>query len=142
MSSLYKTAILIIPAMLCGAILSAGVVQSADDTVRDPMQPPAFALKQFRLAKIKRQGAGSVKKAAVKKAPAKPLNLSTILIGQARKVAIINDRMLVVGDKIDDAKVVKILNDRVELIRKGKRIKLVLDNQVLSIRKNAVKSNL
>lgn len=141
MSSLYKMTISIIPAMLCGAILTSGVVQSAE-TVRDPMQPPAFALKQFKLAKIKRQGAGIVKKAAVKKAPAKPLHLSSILIGKVRKVAIINDRMLVVGDKIDNAKVVRILNDRVELMRKGKRIKLVLDNQIISIRKNPVKSNL
>ena len=141
MSSHYRTVLFVMQVVLCGAIFTSGPVYSADG-VRNPMQPPAFALKQFKLAKIKNQSAGKVKKTPVKKAIVKPLNLSSILVGRSRKVAIINDRMLVVGDKIDNAKIVKILNDRVELIRKGKRIILVLDNQLISIRKSTVKSDL
>ena len=141
MSSRCKTSKAVIQAMLFGIALAVGVAYSAD-TVRDPMQPPAFALKQFKLAKIKNRSDGRVKKTTVKKPSAKPLNLHSILIGRSRKVAIINDRMLVVGDEIDKAKVVRILDDRVELIRNGKRIKLVLDNQLLSIRKSPVKSDL
>ena len=141
MSSHCKTAILAIKAVLFGTVFAVGVAYSAD-TIRDPMQPPAFALKQFKLAKIKSRTDGRVKKTSVKKPTANPLHLRSILIGRSRKVAIINDRLLVVGDEIDKAKVVKILNDRVELIRKGKRIKLVLDNQLISIRKSPVKSDL
>lgn len=141
MSSPFRMAILFMQALLCSAIIMSGVALSAD-SVRNPMQPPAFALKQFKLAKIKSQSAGKVKSAPVKKEAVKPLNLSSILVGRSRKIAIINDRMLVVGDTIDNAKIVKILNDRVELIRKGKRIKLVLDNQLISIRKSTVKSDL
>lgn len=121
-------------------ILPAMVI--AADTIRDPMQPPAYALKQFKLAKLKSRGAAKVNNATIKKAPGKPLRLSTILIGQARKIAIINDRMLVEGDTVDNARVVRIQKDRVELVRKGKRIKLMLDNNLISIRKNPVKSNL
>lgn len=131
---------LVLQAMLCMTVFALSVAHSVD--IRDPMQPPAFALKQFKLAKIKARADGGVKKTTVKKPSAKPLQLRSILISQTRKVAIINDRMLVVGDEIDKAKVVKILNDRVELIRKGKRIKLVLDNQLISIRKSPVKSDL
>ena len=141
MFSFCKTAFLLLPTMLFGLTPVSEIVHAAD-TIRDPMQPPAFALKQFRLAKTKLQGAAQVKKKSAQKATGKSLRLSTVLIGKGRKVAIINDRMLVVGDKIDDAKVVKILKDRVELIRKGKRIILILDNSLISVRKNPAKSNL
>lgn len=114
----------------------------AVEKIRDPMQPPAYAMNQFKLAKMKRQAAGQVKKTTIKKAPVKPLHLSTILIGQARKIAIINDRMMVIDDVIDNARLVKILKDRVELIRKGKRLTLVLDNNLISIRKSPAKSKL
>ncbi|MCP4431073.1 MAG: hypothetical protein GY806_08865 [Gammaproteobacteria bacterium] len=141
MSRLSRTVILLIPLMFSGVTLTSDIVFAADN-IRDPMQPPAFALKQFRLAKNKRQGAAQAKLITVKKTPEKQLRLSTVLIGKARKVAIINDRMLVVGDKIKNAKVLRILKDSVELVRNGKRIKLVLDNRLISVRKKSVKSNL
>lgn len=117
---------------------------SAAEAVQDPMQPPAFALKQFRLAKLKQQrgGAGAVKKTDARKPLRKPFQLSSILIGKARKVAIINGRMLVIGDKIENAKVIKITKDRVKLLRNGKTINLKLESDLISIRKNSVKSNL
>ncbi len=112
------------------------------EIVNDPMRPPAFALKKFRLAKLKKNGASQAKPATAKKVTRNPLQLSAVLIGTDRKIAIIDDRMLVVGDKIDRSRVVKILKDRVELSRNGKKFELKLDKELTTIRKRAVKSKL
>ncbi len=114
----------------------------ASEAVIDPMKPPAYALNKFRLAKLK----NSIKahKATSRKitSTVKPLQLTSVLIAKDRKVAIINQQMMVVGDRIRKAKLIKISKDRVQLLKNGKRIVLKLDNELTTIRKTAVESNL
>ncbi len=117
-------------------------IHSAIADIQNPMQPPAFALKKFKLAKLKKSGSSRAKSTVTKKIAKKPLQLSAILIGNNRKIAIINDRMLVVGDKIERNKVIKIFRDRVELSRNGRKLELKLDKDLSAIRKHAVKSRL
>ncbi len=112
------------------------------ETIIDPMRPPAFALNKFRLAKLKKSGTSRSKSTAAKKSVIKPLKLSAILIGSNRKIAIINDQMLVVGDRIDRSRVNRIFKDRVEISRSGRKLVLRLDKDLSAIRKNTVKSKL
>lgn len=126
---------------LIGLFASTTSVAIAE-TVKDPMQPPAFALNKYRLAKLKKNGLLKAQTNKVKKPAVVSLRLSSILIGKSRKVAIINDRMLVVGDKVENARLVKILKDRVQLSRRGKKIELNLQNEITAIRKHAVENKL
>ncbi len=112
------------------------------ETIVDPMQPPAFALNKFRLAKLKNSGNTSKTQSSKKTSPVKSLQLSSILIGRDRKVAIINQQMLVVGERIENAKLIKISKDSVQLLKNDKRIVLKLDNELTTIKKTTVKSNL
>ena len=126
-----------------GLILLLAVTTVANaQSINDPMKPPAFALNKFRLAKLKQNGAGLTAKSSVKKSQAKPLQLSSILIGKSRKVAIINDQTLVVGDKIGKYKLVAIFKDRVQLSGNGKRTTLKLHNEITAIKKTAVENKL
>ena len=128
---------------LCiGVILVFAVSTSAALDVNDPMKPPEFALQKFRLAKLKNSNQLAKSKATTAKPTVKPLLLTSILIGQNRKVAIINDKMLVVGDRIGKAKLVKVTRDGVQLLKNGKRIELKLNNEITAIRKNADESKL
>ena len=72
----------------------------------------------------------------------KPLQLTSILISNHRKIAIIDDQMLSVGDSIQGAKLVKLTRDSARLLRKGKAINLSLNNDLTAIRKKAVESDL
>lgn len=115
----------------------------AAKTVVDPMQPPAYALRKFRLAKLKK---GSQLRQGQRKSKnivkPKPLLLTSILIGSNRRIAIINDRTLTVGDRVGSAKLVRILKDKVQLMKNGKRIELKLDKELTVIRKKAAESKL
>jgi len=113
----------------------------AAEPIVDPMQPPAFALNKFRLAKLKKAGRvqSSQRKAVVKP---EPLLLTSILIGADRRIAIINNKTMMVGDSIGSAKLVRILKGKVQLFRKGKRIELKLDNEFTVIRKKTAESQL
>ncbi|MCP3688862.1 MAG: hypothetical protein GY784_10650 [Gammaproteobacteria bacterium] len=120
------------------AILSEVVV---GETIVDPMQPPAYALNKLRLAKLK--GSGKTDKTqSTDTLAATPLLLSSILIAKDRKVAIINQQMLVVGERIGKAKLVKISKDSVLLLKNGKRIVLKLDNGLTAVKKIATKNSL
>ncbi len=110
--------------------------------INDPMKPPEFALQKFRLAKLKKSNQLMKAKTKTTKAVAKPLLLTSILIGQKRKVAIINDKTMLVGDRIGKAKLVKVNRDSVQLLKNGKRIELRLNNEITAIRKSADESNL
>ena len=118
-------------------------ISFAAKTVVDPMQPPAYALKKFRQAKLKkgnqlRQGQSKSKNIVKPKS----LLLTSILIGSNRRIAIINDTALAVGDRVGSAKLVGILKDKVQLINNGKRIELRLDKESTVIRKKAAESKL
>ncbi|MCP4187536.1 MAG: hypothetical protein GY763_08035 [Gammaproteobacteria bacterium] len=114
----------------------------ASETVIDPMKPPAYAMNKFRLAKLK--NSNKAENAVSKKTTSttKPLQLTSVLIAKDRKVAIINQQMMVVGERIGKAKLVKISKNSVQLQKNGKRIILKLENELTVIRKTAAQSNL
>ena len=96
--------------------------------LRDPMQPPPFALQKFQQAKWAKQK--------------KPTQLTEIIYSKDRQIAIIDDQVLVVGDKIRDARLVKLTRESARLVRKGKVINLSLNNDLSAIKKQAVESDL
>ena len=108
--------------------------------LRDPMQPPPFALQKFRQAKW----ANRQKKAEpVKQEPKQPpMQLTEIIYSKDRQVAIIDDQLLVVGDRIRGARLVKLTRESARLVRQGKVITLSLNNDLSAVRKKAVESEL
>jgi hypothetical protein len=108
--------------------------------LRDPMQPPAYALQKFRQAKWNAKPAATTSSAL--KPKQKPLRLTSILISRQRKIAIIDDQMLAVGDRIRGARLVRLTRSSARLVRKGKVINLSLDNDLAAMRKPAVESDL
>ena len=133
------TTYIIVVAVLTLGFLGFGTLVQAQE-LRDPMQPPPYALKKFQQAKWAKKG--KVTKPNVVKPSHKPFQLSSILISNKRKIAIIDDQMLSIGDKIRDAKLVKLTRDTARLLRKGKVINLSLNNDFTAIRKKAVESDL
>jgi hypothetical protein len=97
------------------------------------MQPPALALQKLRQAKLAGQPAPSPVSAL--RPEMKPLQLTSILFSQNRKIAIMDDQMLAVGDRIRGARLVKLTRVSARLVRKGKVINLSLDNDLAAIRK-------
>ncbi|MCP4874225.1 MAG: hypothetical protein GY896_01960 [Gammaproteobacteria bacterium] len=119
-------------------VFGVGALASAKE-LRDPMQPPAFALQKFRQAKW----ADKPKPAIVKPSkPAKSLQLTSILYSKERKIAIIDDQMLAVGDTIRNAKLVKLTRQSARLVRQGKIINLSLTSDLTTVRKKAAESDL
>jgi hypothetical protein len=116
-----------------GAIASAG-------ELRDPMQPPPFALQKYREAKSAANPRPN--RPLVVKPEPRPLRLSSIIFSADRKVAIIDDQMLAIGDRIDGAELVGLTRSSARLVRKGKIIDLQLGTELTSIKKRAVESNL
>ena len=117
-----------------------GVGALSAQELLDPMQPPVFALQKFRQAKL--AGQPKPAKASVAKPAGKPLQLTSILDSKDRKIAIIDDQMLAVGDSIKGARLVKLTRESARLVRKGKILDLNLDGNFTAIRKKAVESNL
>ena len=106
------------------------------------MEPPAFALQKFREAKWKNSNRGVKKTPVVKKSVVKPMRLTSILISPERKIAIIDDYTLRVGDAIRNAKLIKINKHSVRLVKKGKIIELLLNDDLDVIKKIAVERKL
>jgi hypothetical protein len=118
-----------------------GLVISADKLI-DPMKPPAYALKKLWQKKIKIKSKTKTIVKAVTRVVVEPLRLTSILISKNRRIAIIDDQMLVVGDVIKNAKVTRIDRKSARLVRKGKVINLTLNNDSTAIIKKAVESKL
>ena len=133
------TTYLLVVVLLSLGFYSVGTIASAQE-LRDPMQPPPFALQKFRQAKW--TGKPRTTKTKIAKSGQEPLQLTSILYSRERKIAIINDQMLAVGDRIRGAELVKLTRATARLVRKGKVIKLSLGNELTGIRKKAVKSDL
>ena len=108
--------------------------------IRDPMQPPAFALKKFQQAKYKNRTISIKTGVKVKKPATKPMKLTSILYSPTRKIAIIDDQMLAVGGTIRGARVIKIDKRSARLVRKGKVINLRLPDDLIRIKKTLVES--
>ena len=126
--------------VLLSLIFPFAVVQAEE--IRDPMRPPAFALKKFQQAKNKNKGKSINTGVKLGKPAAKPLRLTSILYSAGRKIAIIDDRMLRVGDTIRNAKVVRINRNSARLLQKGKFIELKLNNVSSAIKKTPSERNL
>jgi hypothetical protein len=133
------TTYLVVVVLLTLGFFGVGALAKAEE-LRDPMQPPAFALQKFRQAKLSGKPAPSTVSAS--KPKPKPLQLTSILFSQNRKIAIIDDQMLAVGDRIRGAELVKLTRATARLVRKGKVINLSLGNDLTAIKKQAVESDL
>ncbi len=133
------TTYIVVVVLLSLGFFGIGTLAKAAE-LRDPMQPPPFALQKFRQAKWTGKSAKTPTKAV--KPQQKPLQLTSILYATDRKVAIINDQMLVVGDRIRGAELVKLTRATARLVRKGKVISLSLDNDLTAVKKEAVESDL
>ena len=133
------TTYIFVVVLLSLGFFGVGALATAQE-LRDPMQPPPFALQKFRQAKWASQG--KVSKSKAQKPKQKPLQLTSILISPDRRIAIIDDQMLAVGDRIRGAKLVKLTRESARLVRKGKVINLTLANDLTAIKKKAVESDL
>ena len=132
------TTYLLVVVLLSIGFIGFGAIASAEE-LRDPMQPPPYALQKFREAKW--AGKPKTTKPKAVKTRVKPLQLTSILFSAERKVAIIDDQMLSLGDSIRGAELVGLTRDSARLVRKGKVIKLSLDNELAAVRKKAAESD-
>ncbi len=114
----------IVVSVFVGMIFPAWVMAS-----NDPTQPPTVNNKVLKPA-VK----ASPKRVVIEKKVANWILKST-LISSDRKTAVINDKVLSVGEKVDGAKLIKILPGKVKIRVKG-RIK------TLRLIKKDVKNNM
>ena len=135
MISLY----LFVVVLLTLGVIGVGRIASAQE-LRDPMQPPPFALQKFREARLAQSPKPDKPQATQSRR--KPLQLTSILFSNERKVAIIDDQTLSLGDSIRGARLVGLTRESARLVRKGKVINLSLGNDLTTIRKKAVESDL
>jgi len=136
-----QTASILLPALVLQILLLPVVMVQAGE-IRDPMQPPAYALKKFQQAKYKNRVRPVNTGVKVKRPAAKPLKLTSILYSPTRKIAIIDDQMLAVGGTIRGSRVVKINKHSVRLVRKGKVTNLRLPEELTGMKKTLVESKL
>jgi hypothetical protein len=131
---------LIQPSLLTANEISSSVSNPFSNPISNPMRPPAFALKKFQQEKNKNKP--KVVVVPKKKVASKPLLLTSILYSSTRKIAIIDEKMLSVGDIINGAKLVSIKKNSARLIKNGKPIKLRLSNQSKHIQKTVVQKTM
>ena len=133
------TRYLVVVLLVSLGFFGVGALASAQE-LRDPMQPPPFALKKFREAKLAANPRQPQKKAVQPKP--EPLHLKTIIYSEERKIAIIDDQMLRIGDSIKGAELVSLTRNSARLKRRGKVITLSLGTDLAGFSKQAVKSDL
>jgi len=118
-------------------MLQFGSAQAAE--IKDPMQPPEYALKKFRQANNKNKPVSTA--IPVKKVEIKPMKLTSIIYSSKRKIAIIDDQMLAIGGTINGAKLVKIDKHSARLVRNGKVFNLRLPDDLTAIKKRPLESD-
>ena len=118
--------LLLLPVFLLPAAVSA--------EFNDPMRPPEFAMKKFKLEKAKSKGNAS-QKVVKKQVKASPWVLSSILYSDQRKHAIINNTLVKQGDVIKGARLIRLRPNGVQLLNKGKIIDLTLGKSSNSVKK-------
>ena len=138
MKRIITTYIAVVLLITLGTFGCSALVQAQE--LRDPMLPPPFALQKFREAKWAKKAKTATPTKT--KPPEKPMQLTEIIYSKDRKVAIIDDQLLVVGDKIRGAKLVRLTRESARLISKGKVINLSLDNDLSAIKKKAGENDL
>ncbi len=102
---------------------------------RDPMQPPLAALRKFNHSSGDKSPRVA-KKASIKPA-GEPMKLTQIIFSKNRKVAVIDDQVLVVGDRIRGATLVGLTRQAARLKLNGKIIDLSLSTDTTSVRQKA-----
>ena len=132
------TTYIIVVLLLAPGFLGVSLASAAE--FRDPMQPPPFALQKFREAKW----AANPKplKPVVAVAKPEPMRLTSIIYSAERKIAIIDDQTLAIGDRIRGAELVGLTRSSARLVRKGKVINLTLGTELTAIKKQPAKSDL
>lgn len=100
-------------------VAAGGTAMSADD----PTRPPSPAEIQAWFAGDSGDGRS-----------AESWTLQSVLIADTRKVAVINDQRVQVGDSVGGADVVDIEPGRVVLAHDGEQISLTIDNRLQSVR--------
>ncbi len=122
-------------------LLSASDINSSiSNPIKNPMRPPAFALQKYQQARNKNKPqVVAVEQELVK---SKTLELTSILYSSTRKIAIIDDKMLSVGDSIDGARLVSVKKDSARLVKNGKTINLRLSNQLQTSWKTVVQKTM
>ena len=138
MAQIITTYLLVVLLVSLG-FFGVGALASAQE-LRDPMQPPPLALQKYREAKWAANPRSTTTVTA--KPKAKPLRLTSIIYSTERKLAIIDDQMLAIGDRIRGAEVVGLTRSSARLVRKGKVINLNPGTELIAIKKKAVKSDL
>ena len=123
-------------------LVLSGLPEAYAQVLSDPMQPPPFALKKFRQAAVKNKPGPSVTLPVKQKFTPVSLKLTSILFSNSRRIAIIDDQLLRVGDSISGAKLVKINKNNVRLLRKGKIINLSLSHEMPVIKKSVAENKL
>ncbi len=129
------TTYLAILLLLSIGFFGVGALATADE-LRDPMEPPPFALKKFRQAEWAKKPRPAQARTA--KPKPEPLQLTAILYSRDRKIAIIDDQMLRVGDRIRGMTLVSLGRDRARLVQDGKVVELRLNTELAAMRKRAV----
>ncbi len=129
------TTYLAILLLLSIGFFGVGALATADE-LRDPMEPPPFALKKFRQAEWAKKPRPAQTRTA--KPTPEPLQLTSILYSRDRKIAIIDDQMLRVGDRIRGMTLVSLGRDRARLVQDGKVVELRLNTELAAMRKRAV----
>jgi hypothetical protein len=132
------TRYLVVILLVSLGFFGVGAFASAAE-LRDPMQPPPFALKKFREASWAANPQPT--KPLVKQPKPEPLLLTSIIFSDDRKVAIIDDQMLGIGDRIKGAELISLTRSSARLRRQGKLINLSLGTDLAAIKK-PVKSDL
>ena len=95
------------------AMLVFCALPSAADPPQDPTRPPSFGM-----SREASDASGSD--------DTEELSLQAVFQAESRRVAIVNDRRVGVGDIVRSARVVSIEGDRVTLRRRGQTIELEL----------------
>jgi hypothetical protein len=116
-----------------------GAIASAQE-LHDPMQPPPLALQKF--SEARRAANPEPVKPVVARPKPEPMRLISIIFSAERKVAIIDDQVLAIGDRIRGAELVSLTRNSARLVRKGKVINLRLAAELTAIRKKPVESKL
>lgn len=106
-------------------LLSLTITYVHSASINDPMELPTYAK-----LKLKRAKQSLIKKPVIVKKKVEKekliLNLQSILFSKNRKVATINNKSLVVGDRIEGARIISIKKDGVRLVKKRKVVNLKL----------------
>lgn len=103
----------------------------------DPMRPPPFAMKKLYPGEKKQQKVAvqKTKPAARVTETQKQWVLNSILFSSQRQHAIINNKLVRLGDMIEGARVIRLRPDSVRLIAKGKTINLKKPGHHQSVKK-------